>query len=194
MTITLDRGLDPATDAALQSGALTMCPILYLDFPSLTKYYAGANINIDLVSGAIMPAGIYVGVGGISSINAAEESSELKSTSITAQLNGLDSTYIALVLAENYYGKDASLGLVTLDSSHAVVGEPLLLFKGFMSILTADVQSDFAVTVELESILANWERPRVKRYNSAEQENVDPNDRGFDNVAELVSKEIVWGK
>lgn len=193
MPITLDRNLNASTDTELKAPQLISAPLLFLDFPTLAKHYAGSSTNIELTISTVMPNSIYLGVGGISSISGSEESIELKSTKINATINGLDSTYIALVLAENYYGRDATLGLATLDSNYVIIGEPVILFKGFMSILTINSQEKFSVDVEIESILADWERPRIKRYNTGTQELIDGTDKGFDNVADNITKEIVWG-
>lgn len=193
MTITLDRNLAAATDTEVKKSSLITAPILYLDFPTLTKYYAGTTTNITLGSGTVMPAGTYVGVGGIASVAVAEETTELKSTRLVCELNGLDSTYIALVLAEQYFGRDASYGLAVLDSSYKVVGEPIILFKGYISMMNINLEEKAKITVEIESILADWERPRVMRYNDNTQETIDPTDDGFNNVAKNVHKEVVWG-
>ena len=195
MPITLDRNLNSLTNTELQSDSLVAVPIIFLDFPSLEKYFAGSSTNIVIPTSAnqIMPAATYVGVGGIASIATTEESTELKSSKLTVELNGLDSTYIALVLAEQYFAQEARLALVTLDSNHAVVGEPLILFKGFMSVLTTSVENKFSISVEISSVLADWERPRIKRYNTGTQQLIDGTDRGFDNVADLINKEVVWG-
>lgn len=197
MAITLDRNLDALTNAEFKNtgpggSQLTAVPLLYLDFPTFNKYYSGATVNTELKSSVAMPAATYIGVGGISSVTSSEESIDLKSTSITVELNGIDSTYMALVLAELYYGRDATLGIATLDSNYRVIGEPLILFKGFMSILSIDLDNSTKISVEIESILADWERPRVKRYNTGTQELIDGTDRGFDNVSDIISKEIVW--
>ena len=194
MAITLDRNLDSLTAIELKKNTLIAVPMLYLDFPTLIKYYSGSTNQIILKSSAIMPAATYSGVGGISSVSASEEAVELRATKLTVELNGLDSSYMALVLAEQYYGRDAILGLATLDSNYSIIGEPLVLFKGFMSILSITLDSKTAVTVEIESILADWERPRVKRYNTGTQALIDPTDKGFDNVSDNITKELVWGK
>ena len=150
MAITLDRNLDSLTAIELKKNTLIAVPMLYLDFPTLIKYYSGSTNQIILKSSAIMPAATYIGVGGISSVSASEEAVELRATKLTVELNGLDSSYMALVLAEQYYGRDAILGLATLDSNYSIIGEPLVLFKGFMSILSITLDSKTAVTVEIE--------------------------------------------
>ena len=189
----------PAIDttiAEFDKPSLIAVPILFLDFPSLNKWFSGANININLLSGAVMNnAGTYVGVGGISAVSTSEESIELKSQKLTVEINGIDSTFMALVLSENYFGREATFGLVTLDSSTSLVqGEPIILFKGFMSVLSIEMDTNTKIIVEIESILANWERPRVKRYNTSTQQGTDVTDKGFNNVASLIHKEIKWGR
>jgi len=193
MTITLDRNLASTTNDEVKKSSLIVAPLLYLNFPTLSKYYAGTTTNVTLGSSTVMPAATYLGVGGISTLSVMEESIDLKSSKLIAELNGLDSTYIALVLAEQYFGSDASYGLVTLDSNYKIIGEPVLLFKGLISVLTADIEEKAKVSIEIESILADWERPRVKRYNDATQYEIDPTDDGFKNVAAIVNKEITWG-
>jgi hypothetical protein len=195
MTITLDRGIDATSNAAAKSSALIAVPILFLDFraPTMAKYFAGANVNIIIANSDVMPAGTYLGVAGVSSISTTEESLEVKSTAITAELNGIDSTYIALVLAEQYFGRDAYYGIVLLDSDYLPVGDPILLFKGFISVLNTEIQEQAKVTVEIESIFTDWERPRVLRYNTKSQSLIDGNDSGFNNVGPIVNKEVTWG-
>lgn len=193
MPITLDRNLDVAVKNEVAGSALSLAPILYLDFPTLVKYYAGSLNNIHLKSNAVMPSGIYVGVGGISNLSVVEETEELKAAKLVAELNGIDSTEVALVLAEDYYARDAILGLAILDSNYKIIAEPIILFKGFISILKATIEKNAKIVVEMESILADWERPRVKRYNEDTQAEVDPTDQGFSNVARSVNKEVAWG-
>ena len=196
MAITLDRNLDAAVVSATKDNNLVAVPVLYLDFANsgFQKYFAGAGMDIDIPTNPIMPSGTYLGVGGISAVSAAEESAELKAGGLTVTLNGIDSTYVSLVLSEQYYGGEAKLALVILNTSnYSIIGNPVIIFKGFMSVLTVDLGKDKAdITVELENILADWERPRVSRYNNASQAAIDPNDKGFSNVSKIVTKEIVW--
>ena len=193
MSLTLDKNLGSSVEAATKGQSLVAVPLLYLDFPSLAKYFAGSSTNIEIRSSTIIPAATYIGVGGISAISAVEESSDFSSTSLTAELNGIDSTYVAMVLGENYFGRDASLALGVLDNNYKIVGDPILLFKGFMSLLETSIEKEAKFTVKIESMFGQWERPRVLRYNTATQKTINANDRGFDNVAPNVNKEITWG-
>ena len=193
MTITLDRDMSALSSAEIQKDSFVVVPLLYLDFDGLLQNYAGSNVNIQVKTSTVIPAATYVGVGGISTISVVEERSDLGATTLTAELNSLDSQTVALVLANQYFGRDASFAVGILDSSYTLIGEPLLLYKGFMSVLTAEIAEQAKFTVEIDSIFRNWERPRVLRYNTPTQTSIDPLDRGFNNVAPIVNKEITWG-
>ena len=51
-------------------------------------------------------------------------------------------------------------------------------------------------TIELsvENKLVDLERPRVRRFTSAYQKSVYPNDLGLDFVEDLQDKDISWGR
>ena len=192
MTLTLDRNLHIDVENSTKSGQTIAVPLLYINFasPTLAKHYAGSNVDVVVSSSAAIPAETYIGVGGISTIAVAEESVELKSTKLTVELNGLDSTDVALVLAEPYYGKEATLALAILNNDYQVLGDPIVLFKGFCSIMRLSLDTKASISMDIESILANWERPRVKRYNSADR----GTDTGFGNIVAGVSREVIWGR
>jgi len=193
------RDIDATTNTEVTtSSSLRVVPILYLNFfdtigqQVVEKYYSGSSVDLTVTGSTIMPNGVYEGVGGISSVTAIQETSDLQAPQLTVELNGIDTTYIAQVLALQYFGREAKLALTVLDENFDTIGDVVLLFKGFMSKLTADIEKDAKVTVIIESILADWERPRVKRYNDNTQRLIDPTDKGFVRVEELINKEVVW--
>jgi hypothetical protein len=49
-----------------------------------------------------------------------------------------------------------------------------------------------SVTVRLENRLADWERPRLRRYTDEDQQRAHPGDKGFEFVTSTVDKDIVW--
>lgn len=48
------------------------------------------------------------------------------------------------------------------------------------------------IIVTAESRLAGWERPRVRRFNDADQKRAHPTDRFFEGMVEGVEVEVVW--
>jgi hypothetical protein len=49
-----------------------------------------------------------------------------------------------------------------------------------------------AVTVRLENRLADWDRPRIRRFTDDEQRRRDPNDGSFRFLSATTEKEIIW--
>jgi hypothetical protein len=43
-------------------------------------------------------------------------------------------------------------------------------------------------------LMIDWERPRMRRFTDADQKAHHPGDRGLEHVAEVASKEVVWGR
>jgi len=48
------------------------------------------------------------------------------------------------------------------------------------------------IIVTAESRLAGWERPKVRRFNDADQKKLYPTDRFFEGMVEGVEVEVVW--
>jgi len=42
--------------------------------------------------------------------------------------------------------------------------------------------------------LVDWERPRIRRYNNADQQVAFTGDKGFEFVPQMVEKELIWGR
>ena len=56
-----------------------------------------------------------------------------------------------------------------------------------------DVGATATITVNAESRLADWDRPRVRRYNHEDQQIDYPGDMGFEFVPQMATKELRWG-
>ena len=61
-----------------------------------------------------------------------------------------------------------------------------------MQILLGSTQSEVLLTAE--NRLADWDRPRIRRYNDADQQSEYPGDLGMQFAEQMVNKTILWGK
>jgi hypothetical protein len=61
-----------------------------------------------------------------------------------------------------------------------------------MDQMSIDLGETAAVTVRLENRMADWERPRVRRYTDEDQQRAYPGDLGFQFLTATVDKDIVW--
>lgn len=136
----------------------------------------------------------YTGVGNLGGISTVPEGAELQSYAIQLTLSGIPADLIALALADQYQGREAKLYLALLDEGHRLTGAPLLIFRGQMDTLDIELGQSATLTLTVQSRLADWERPRLRRYTHEDQSAAYPADRGFEFVQQMAERTIYWGR
>jgi len=136
----------------------------------------------------------FLGTGNLGRVGPAQEGTELQPYSLTLALSGVNPAHLSIALGEHYQGRAAKIWLGFLDANHAVIADPVLLFHGRMDDMPIILGETAEVAVNVESRLADWERPRISRYTDAEQQQLFPGDRGLEFVSATVEKELVWGR
>ena len=139
----------------------------------------------------------FLGVATFGSIGSISETTQNQATGLTLSLSGIPSYMIGVALKENYQGNPCNIFLGCLDEEHQVITNPYKLFSGKIDLMTLQESVETAViTVSVENRLIDLEKPRVRRY-TPEDQNIDlpfgTIDRGFDEVASVQNKEIIWG-
>lgn len=184
----MTRELDPAIEAA--SAAETIHPVLFakLEFPD-------GDVMVHSEIGDLAFGGdTYTGIGVLGSVGNVEEDSELSRTPITLTLSGIPTTLVAILLNQQYQGRQATLYLGYLDSSRVLVADPTIIYRGRMDTAKIQQGKELAVTVSVESRFAAWDRPNIRRFNNADQQSRYPGDVGLQFVEQATDKQIVWGQ
>lgn len=135
----------------------------------------------------------YTGVGDIGAVGAIEEGIEARAFGVELTLSGVPASRLALALGEDVQGRRAEIWLGFLDQAHALVASPVLLFRGRMDTMNVSLGETATISLTAENRLADWDRPRVRRYAHADQQARFPGDLGFEFVNTTTEKEIVWG-
>ena len=135
----------------------------------------------------------YIGVGTLMAIDAVSETASVQAKGVQVQLSGVPNDLISAALNESYQGRDAIVYFGAL-SGGAVVTSPYVAFKGFIDTMIISESAELAtITLAAESRLIALEVAKVRRFTSEDQKIDFPDDKGFDFVAGLQDKEIVWG-
>lgn len=138
---------------------------------------------------------VWTGVGILGAISNIEETSEVKASGITVSLSGIPSQYISIVLSDVRQGKVGKVYLGFMDSSNEVIVDPYLAFEGRLDIPAIQEDGDNSIiTISYESRLIDLERSRETRYTHEEQTRLYPGDLGFEYVASMQEKEVLWGR
>jgi len=136
---------------------------------------------------------VYRGVGDMGAVSAIEEGVEQRAFGVRMTLSGIPVNLLSIALQEDVQGRRAEVWLGFLDDNYALVADPALLFRGRMDAMDASLGAAATITLTAENRLADWNRPRVRRYTDAEQQARFPGDKGLEFVNPTTEKEIVWG-
>lgn len=137
----------------------------------------------------------WTGTGNLLGISGIQEGVALRANAVAFQLTGMPTSLISIALNETYQGRSAKMWLGFLDSSDAVIADPVQVFGGKMDVMAINDEGETAtIQLSVESELADLERPRVRRYTDEDQHIDYPDDQGFKFVAGLQDKKINWGR
>lgn len=135
----------------------------------------------------------WLGAGDLMEVDPVEETTSFVANGASFKLNGIPSALIAIALDQQYQGRPATLYLGMLDSTGAVIVDPVEVFGGLMDTMEVDDSGETAsIVVRVESQAVALKRPKESRYTHEDQQIDYPGDLGFEYVAALQDKEIVW--
>lgn len=136
----------------------------------------------------------YTGSGSFLNISKVEETSEIKATSLSVALSGLDSSILSAAINANYQNRTLTSFLGMLNTNYSIIADVYQLFQGRMDTMTInDAGESSGIVLTVESRLIDLEKPNERRYTAEEQKTLFTNDKGLEFVTDLQDKEINWG-
>lgn len=191
----MSRTLTSAVDTALAGEHVAFLVFVQLDF-------AGGMVRVTNLPYSIDWNGhTWLGLSSLGGIEPVKETGGLEANAIAMKLSGVpldgdgESELIAIALGEHYQGRDCRVWAAPLDAGNQPIADPVLVFVGRMDTMQVEIAGGSAVIMlTAESRLADWDRPRVRRYNDADQQAEYAGDLGFQFVEQMVEREIIWGR
>lgn len=137
----------------------------------------------------------YVGGGDLLTISPINESEELEANGCRIGISGVKQSLVALARDEPYQGRKIAMLLGAFDESGDIISDPVVVFSGFMDVMTITDSSDTSIiSISCENKLIAFERASVRRYTAEDQKIDHPFDKGFEFVSKIKQKDIVWGR
>lgn len=174
--------------------ALDAPNIIPVMFASLD--FASGLVNVHSAVGSISFSSLtFLGLGTLGSVRQIEEGSELQAYGVEMRLRGIPNNLISSALTEHYQGRSAKIWMGALSESHALIDLPSLVFWGRMDNMQIQLGPESSeIALSAENRLVDWDRPRIRRYNDADQQAEFPGDLGFQFAEQMVNKILFWGK
>lgn len=185
MSRTLTSGMQTAATADLVRPFF----LVDLDFTSGSIYLWSGHGDLSWNSKT------YIGAGDLIELSAFEEKTDLGAAGATITLTGIKTSLVQKARDEDYQGRPVTVRLGAFDATASIISDPTTIFSGFMDVMNISEGADFStITVSVENKLLQMERTKERRYTDADQRLDHPNDAGFEFVAKIQEKEIVWGR
>ncbi len=137
----------------------------------------------------------YTWTGGadLLSFSPIKEAADVQAVGFSVSMSGLPAAKIDLALTKIRQGLPGKLWLGLFDAAGALIADPYMLRRGKFDIAVIDRSGDTCtIQAQYEDRLIDLERPRARRYTSADQQRDYPADVGFDFVPSLQDMQILW--
>lgn len=136
----------------------------------------------------------WTGLGALGGIEPIQEQAGLEAIGVRMTLTGVPTDVIAVTLGEQYQGRPCQVWFAPLSEDMRMAYAPVKLFSGRMDTPDIEVGETATITLSAESRMVAWERVKVRRYNNEDQQSRYPADRGFEFVAQMVERNLQWGR
>jgi hypothetical protein len=185
----MSRTLSSEMQAVATAEVVRPIYLIDMEFTSGSVYFWSGLGNLTFNSNT------YIGAGDLLSIGTVSETAELQANGATVTLTGIKQSLVTIARDEPYQGRPLTIRLGALDDSGDLVSSPVIIFSGFMDVMTiADGGETSTISLSVENKLIAFERSFVRRYTSEDQKIEHPSDKGFEFVTKIQEKEIIWGR
>jgi len=185
----MSRTLSTAMQAVASAELVRPIYLVDLEFASGSIYLWSGLGDLSFNSNT------YIGAGDLLSIGSVQESTELTATGAQITLGGIKQSLLTLARDEPYQGRPLTIRLGAFDENGDLIASPVIVFSGFMDVMTINDSGETStITVSAENKLIVFQKTAVRRYTAEDQKIEHSTDKGFEFVAKIQEKEIVWGR
>ena len=181
------RNLGSVILAALNSDLVR--PVFFVEIISSDPIYTHTSVGDIIVDGHT-----WLGCGNLGAIGNIHDSAEIQAANLDISLTGIPISQRQAVMTAEVQGARVNIYLGVLDENLKLDGSMSLLWTGFVDTAPFTYGKNISATVHCENEMVDWNRPRLRRYNTIDQEKRFPGDKGFEFVALLEDMEVSWGK
>lgn len=183
------RNCSAAVLSAIGSGRMFPLFLASIQFTTGTVY-AWTGIGSLVWNGQT-----WTGLGEFAGVSAVQESNQVQADNITLSLNGIPSDLINDALNEVSQSYAVQVYLGFMDSTGAIIVDPVKCFQGFMDVPTVQDGGDTCtISITAENALVALQRASNRRYTTQDQHIDYPTDSGFQYVSGIQQWSGVWGK
>ncbi len=182
----MSRTLDAGVDAALQASHVREVVFLAFEFSDGTLRLCTADHDIAWDSLT------WIGAARVGSIEPIGEGGTLESRGLRMSVSGVSASLIATALGTHIQGRALKLWYGQFDATWQILADPVGPFQYRLDAMKLRHGKAGTIEITARDRLADWDRPRIRRYNHQDQIAEYPGDMGLQFVEQMVEKELIW--
>jgi hypothetical protein len=182
----MSRGIHASVITELAKDAFNMAHLVSIDFTT-PKYLTdfGHDIEYD--------GNTYTSSSHILQMSQVNETHDVQVGSFTLNLSGVDQAFIAILLGENYIDREVIISRVVLDSSGAIIGNPIPMYTGYIDgYQMKDDNKTSQINLSIASQWSDFERESGRRTNHNSQQVYFADDDGLKFASNTDT--VKWGR
>lgn len=182
----MTRGLDSATQTALQQSHITTFLLVELGWDSGTQYLTSMPHDV------VWNGNTYTAAQGIGNIEPTTET-DIEARGLTFTLSGVPQSAIAAALTTPVQGRTVIVRIAILDNG-VIRGDPNA-WSGRFDVMTIDDSTpNPSIRVTAEHAMLAWQTPSGKLFSHQDHQAEHPADMFFEFAAGLSETTLVWPK
>jgi hypothetical protein len=136
----------------------------------------------------------YIGTGNLGKISAYQSDATLAANGLTLSISGIPVELLGIALNTNYQNCTAIIKLLVFNAQGNYQGSQVIFVGMIDSATIARDAETCTISLGVENHLITLDRPRITRYNNADQARIDPTDIGFEYVTKISQPmDFTWG-
>lgn len=184
----MPRTVEAPAAAALGASHVDLAVFVQFDLPSGMLRFTSREHTLE------WDGSNWLGAGRLGNLEPITETVSPEAAALQCTFSGVDPAYVSAILGDHYQGRSAAVWLATLEAPGlAVTDAPVQVFAGRLDEPVVTVGDTAAIQISMESRMADWDRPRLRRYNDADQQARHAGDKGLEYAEANEDAMIVWG-
>jgi hypothetical protein len=186
----MDRGSTTAFQTEIVKSANRPFHLVKLILDEGEHYLSDCDIPVTFDGNEYLPTGSFLTFSDII------ETNETTIEQIAISLSGIDQTFNNLFLTVNYIDREVQIYKAFLNSSNALVSDPLLIFSGRLNNPTIKEDADqgtSTLSFTASSLFVDFDKISTRFTNNESQQSYFAGDTGF-RFSSVMVKEINWGQ
>ena len=186
----MDRGSTTAFQTEIVKSANRPFHLVKLILDEGEHYLSDCDIPVTFDGNEYLPTGSFLSFSDI------VESNETTIEQIAISLSGIDQTFNNLFLTVDYIDREVQIYKAFLNSSNALVSDPLLIFSGRLNNPTIKEDADqgtSTLSFTASSLFVDFDKISSRFTNNESQQSFFAGDTGF-RFSSVMVKEINWGQ